>query len=221
MIKAAIFDLDGVLIDSEPLWKEAEKKIFKTVGISLTTDMCRQTTGLDCIDTVKHWYNYKPWKGKKQEKLIAEIYSEVINLIRLKGKLRKDVDRVLNIFMEKRIDAAVASSSPLEIIKTVLHTFKLDKNFSVIHSSELEKSGKPNPAVYISTAKLLGTEPETCLAFEDSFYGALSAKSARMKVVAILEKEDYNNTKFDFVDLKIKSFEEFNEELLNNINNPI
>ena len=221
MIKAAIFDLDGVLIDSEPLWKEAEKKIFKTVGISLTTDMCRQTTGLDCIDTVKHWYNYKPWKGKKQEKLIAEIYSEVINLIKLKGKLRKDVDKVLNIIREKGIDTAVASSSPLEIIKTVLHTFKLDKTFSVIHSSEFEKSGKPHPAVYISTAKLLGAEPEKCIAFEDSFYGALSAKSARMKVVAILEKEDYNNTKFDFVDLKINSFEEFNEKLLNNINNPI
>ncbi len=221
MIKAAIFDLDGVLIDSEPLWKEAEKKLFKTVGISLTTDMCRQTTGLDCIDTVKHWYNYKPWKGKKQEKLIAEIYSEVINLIRLKGRLRKDVDKVLTIFRGKKIVAAIASSSPLEIIKAVLHTFKLDTKFSVIHSSEFEKSGKPHPAVYISTARLLGTEPEECLAFEDSFYGALSAKSARMKVVAVLEKEDYNNTKFDFVDLKINSFEEFNEELLNNINNPI
>ena len=221
MVNAAIFDLDGVLIDSEPLWKEAEKKIFKTVGITLTTDMCRQTTGLDCIDTVKHWYNYKSWKGKKPEKLRDEIYSEVINLIKTKGRLKKDVDKVLNIIKKKNITAAVASSSPLEIIETVLHTMKLDKEFSVTHSSEFEKFGKPHPAVYISTAKLLGTEPDKCLAFEDSFYGALSAKSARMKVVAILEKDDYDNTKFDFVDLKINSFAEFNEELLNNINNPI
>jgi HAD superfamily hydrolase (TIGR01509 family) len=221
MINAAIFDLDGVLIDSEPLWKEAEKKIFKTVGITLTTAMCRQTTGLDCIDTVKHWYDYKPWKDKKPEKLRDEIYSEFINLIKSKGRLKKDVEKVLKILKKKNITVAIASSSPLIIIKTVLHTFKLINEFSVIHSSELEKSGKPHPAVYISTAKLLNINPDKCLAFEDSFYGALSAKSARMKVVALLEKEDYNNTKFDFVDLKLSSFKEFNEETLDYIINLI
>jgi HAD superfamily hydrolase (TIGR01509 family) len=221
MINAAIFDLDGVLIDSEPLWKEAEKKIFKTVGITLTTAMCRQTTGLDCIDTVKHWYDYKPWKDKKPEKLRDEIYSEFINLIKSKGRLKKDVEKVLKILKKKNITVAIASSSPLIIIKTVLHTFKLINEFSVIHSSELEKSGKPHPAVYISTAKLLNINPDKCLAFEDSFYGALSAKSARMKVVALLEKEDYNNTKFDFVDFKLSSFKEFNEETLDYIINLI
>ncbi len=221
MINAAIFDLDGVLIDSEPLWKEAEKKIFKTVGINLTTEMCRQTTGLDCIDTVKHWYDYKPWKDKEPEKIRDELYAEIINLIKTKGRLKKDVEKVLKIIKKKNITAAIASSSPLEIIQTVLRTFKLNNEFPVIHSSEVEKSGKPHPAVYISTAKLLNVSPDKCLAFEDSFYGALSAKSAGMKVVAILEKEDYGNSKFDFVDLKLSSFEEFNEETLNYINNLI
>jgi HAD superfamily hydrolase (TIGR01509 family) len=221
MISAAIFDLDGVLIDSEPLWKEAEKKIFKTVGINLTTEMCRQTTGLDCIDTVKHWYDYKPWKDKKHEELRDEIYTELLHLVKTKGRLKKDVEKVLKIIKKKNITAAIASSSPLEIIQTVLRTFKLENEFPVIHSSEVEKSGKPHPAVYISTAKLLNVSPHKCLAFEDSFYGALSAKSAGMKVVAILEKEDYDNSKFDFVDLKLSSFEEFNEETLNYINNLI
>lgn len=219
MINAAIFDLDGVLIDSEPLWKEAEKKIFKTVGITLTTEMCRQTTGLDCIDTVMHWYNFKPWKDKKPEKLRDELYAEIKNLIKTKGRLKKDVEKALKILKKKNIPAAIASSSPMEIIQTVLHTFKLDNEFPVIHSSESEKSGKPHPAVYISTARLLNVSPVKCLAFEDSFYGALSAKSAGMKVVAVLEKEDYDNTKFNFVDMKINSFKEFNEETLNNINN--
>jgi len=221
MINAAIFDLDGVLIDSEPLWKEAEKKIFKTVGITLTTEMCRQTTGLDCIDTVMHWYNFKPWKNKKPGKIRDELYAEIISLIKIKGGLKKDVERVLEILKKKNITAAIASSSPMDIIQTVLHTFKLDNEFPVIHSSEDEKLGKPHPAVYISTARLLNVSPDKCLAFEDSFYGALSAKSARMKVVAVLEKEDYYNTKFNFVDLKINSFKEFNEETLNNINNLI
>lgn len=221
MINAAIFDLDGVLIDSEPLWKEAEKKIFKKVGITLTTEMCRQTTGLDCIDTVKHWYNYKPWKDVKLEEIRDELYAEIINLIKIKGRLKKDVVKVLKIIKKENITAAIASSSPREIIQAVLRTFKLDNEFPVIHSSEVEKLGKPHPAVYISTAKLLNVSPVQCLAFEDSFYGALSAKSARMKVVAILEKEDYDNSKLDFVDLKLSSFEEFSEETLNYINNLI
>ena len=221
MINAVIFDLDGVIIDSEPLWQEAEKKIFKTLGIMLTADMCRQTTGLDCIDTVMHWYNYKPWKGKKAEKVRDEIYAEVLKLIIQKGKLKKDVERVLDLFERMNMSLAVASSSPLEIINTVLRTFLRGNKFSVIHSSEFEKSGKPHPAVYLSTARLLNTDPKECLAFEDSFYGALSARSARMKVVAVLERDDYKNTKFDFVDLKISSFKEFSEDHLDYLNNLI
>ncbi len=221
MINAAIFDLDGVLIDSEPLWKEAEQKIFKTVGLILTNEMCRQTTGLDCIDTVRHWYNYKPWKGKKHEELRDEIYIEFKNLIRTKGRLKKDVEKALMIIREKNIPLAVASSSPMDIILTVLDTFKLENEFNTIYSSESEKLGKPHPAVYISTARLLNVNPVKCMAFEDSFYGALSAKSARMKVVAILEKEDYDNPKFNFVDLRLGSFKEFNEETLSYFNNLI
>jgi len=221
MINAVIFDLDGVIIDSEPLWKEAEKKIFKTVGITLTTDMCRQTTGLHCMDVVKLWYNYKPWKGKKAEKVRDEIYDELIKLIKHKGKLKEDVEKVLDLFQSRNIALAVASSSPLAIINTVLDTFKLGNKFSVIHSSEFEKSGKPHPAVYLSTARLLNTDAGECLAFEDSFYGALSARTAGMKVVAIPDSDDYENTKFDFVDLKISSFKEFNEDQLNYLNNLI
>ncbi len=221
MINAVIFDLDGVIIDSEPLWKEAEKKIFKTVGITLTTDMCCQTTGLDCIDTVKHWFNYKPWKGKKAEKVRDEIYDEMIKLISKKGKLKEDVERVLDLFEAKNISMAVASSSPLDIINTVLSIFSFGSRFSAIHSSELERSGKPHPAVYLSTARLLNKEPGECLAFEDSFYGAMSARSAGMKVVAIPDRDDYENTKFDFVDLRISSFKEFDEDQLNYLNSLI
>lgn len=221
MINAAIFDLDGVIINSEPLWKEAEKKIFKKIGIDLTTEMCKQTTGLDCLDTVRHWYNYKPWKNKAHEEIRDEIYSEVLKLIKVKGRAVEDAERVLDICKENGITAAVASSSPVELIKATLETLKLTDQFSVIHSSENEEFGKPHPAVYISTAFSLNTIPDKCVAFEDSFYGALAAKSARMKVVAILNDEDYANSKFDFVDLKLNSFSEFTWEhfkYLNSLN---
>jgi HAD superfamily hydrolase (TIGR01509 family) len=221
MINAVIFDLDGVIIDSEPLWKEAEKKIFKTVGINLTNEMCRQTTGLDCIDTVNHWYEYKPWKGRKAEDIRDDIYDELLILIKKKGELKEDVERVIDLFKERKISMAVASSSPLEIINAVLHTFRLGRKFSVVHSSELERSGKPHPAVYLSTARMLGKEPSECLAFEDSYYGALSAHNAGMKVIAVPDSDDYEDSRFDFADLKIRSFKEFGEDQLNYLNNLI
>jgi beta-phosphoglucomutase-like phosphatase (HAD superfamily) len=56
LIKAVIFDLDGIIIESEPLWKEVEKKVFAGVGLDLTTEMCRRTIGLDTHDTIKFWY---------------------------------------------------------------------------------------------------------------------------------------------------------------------
>jgi beta-phosphoglucomutase-like phosphatase (HAD superfamily) len=209
MIEGVIFDLDGIIIDSEPLWKIAEKKVFKTVGLELTTDMCHQTTGLDNMSTVKHWYSIKPWKDKSPGQVASEILSEVMKLIRQQGKAKEGVVRVIDFFNDINIPLAVASSSEMKIINAVLEKIKLRDKFAAIHSSEYEEFGKPHPAVYISAARLLGKKPENCLAFEDSFFGALAAKSARMKVAAVLDRKDYLSTRFDFTDLKMEKLDSF------------
>jgi beta-phosphoglucomutase-like phosphatase (HAD superfamily) len=209
MIKGVVFDLDGVIIDSEPLWKIAEKKVFKTVGIKLTTDMCRQTTGLDNISTVRYWNAFRPWKNKTPEQVASEISDEIKSLILQHGKPKTGVTKIIGLFSDLNIPLAVASSSDMKIINAALEKIKLRDKFAAIHSSEFEKFGKPHPAVYISAARLLHVMPEHCLAFEDSFFGALAAKSARMKVVAVLEGKDYTGSRFDFTDLKIKSLDSF------------
>jgi sugar-phosphatase len=209
MIDGVVFDLDGVIIDSEPLWKIAEKKVFKTVGIELTTDMCRETMGLDNMSTVRYWNSFKPWKNKSPEQVAAEISVEVMSLIHQLGKPKEGVIRIIDFFSELSIPIAVASSSDTKIIEAALEKIKLKDKFAAVHSSEYEEFGKPHPAVYISAARLLHIKPENCLAFEDSFFGALAAKSARMKVVSVLESTDYSGTRFDFTDLKIKSLNAF------------
>ena len=221
MIDGVIFDLDGVIIDSEPLWKISEKKVFKTVGIELTTDMCNQTTGLDNMSTVRRWYAYKPWKNKSLEQVAAEILDEVTMLLHQKGEAKEGVERILNFFNDLKIPLAVASSSEMKIIQTALEKIKFKDKFAAIHSSEYEEFGKPHPAVYISTARLLNTNPEHCLAFEDSFYGALAAKSARMKVVAVLDRKDYLSSRFDFTDLKIEKLDSFGINQFENLNKGI
>jgi len=209
MIDGVICDLDGVIIDSEPLWKIAEKKVFKTVGIELTTEMCSQTTGLDNMTTVMHWYSFKPWKNKSPEQVASEVIDEVMMLIHQKGEAKEGVKKVIDFFNELHLPLAVASSSEMKMIHAVLEKIKLKDKFAAIHSSEYEDFGKPHPAVYISAARMLNIKPENCLAFEDSFYGALAAKSARMKVVAVLDRKDYLSSRFDFTDLKMETLDSF------------
>jgi sugar-phosphatase len=218
MIEAVVLDLDGLIIDSEPLWKESEIIAFKKVGVELTTEMCMQTTGLDTNDVVKYWHRYKPWTNKSLEEVKHDIESIIVDLIEQKGQLKEGVYDTIHFFKKKQLPLAVASSSIKNLIEVVLKKFDIIHEFEVIHSSENEVLGKPHPAVYISTAQKLRKDPSHCLAFEDSFYGLLAAKSARYKAVAIPDDEGYNDPRLSFADLKIKSLTDFTEAHFNFLN---
>jgi mannitol-1-/sugar-/sorbitol-6-/2-deoxyglucose-6-phosphatase len=219
MIEAVIFDLDGIIIESEPLWKETEKKVFAGVGLSLTTEMCRRTIGLDTYDTIKFWYSEMPWKGKN----FARLYREIIETMRItmqeKVQLKKGFPETLRIIKGKSLPVAVATSSPPVLIETALNKFGILDEFDVLHSSLKEKYGKPHPGVYLTTARRLGKDPRNCLAFEDSFNGAIAAKAARMKVVSVPDPSDFPDRRFDFSDLKLSSLLEFTEEKFMQLNN--
>lgn len=218
MIDGVVFDLDGIIVDSEPLWKIAEKKVFKTVGIELTTDMCCQTMGLDNMSTVRYWNSLHPWKNKTLGQVASEISDEVRSLIHQLGEPKEGVKRIIDFFDDLSIPLALASSSKMKIIDAALEKIKLRDKFAAIHSSEYEEFGKPHPAVYISAARMLDVKPENCLAFEDSFFGALAAKSARMKVVAVLDRKNYISSRFDFTDLKITSLDSFGMQEFEDLN---
>jgi HAD superfamily hydrolase (TIGR01509 family) len=209
MIKAIIFDFDGIIIDSEPLWVEAEMKIFKSVGVELTPEMCRQTTGLNTHNTLQYWYNIYHWTGKSVFQLYKEIMEAMQVLIFEKADLKEGYLDVLQFFVEKNLPVAVASSSPLKLITTALKKFHLFDFFKTISSAENEEYGKPHPALYLGAARKLGIDPVNCLAFEDSFNGAIAAKAARMKLVTVPDIHDFTSTRFDFADLKLASLKDF------------
>lgn len=205
--------MDGVLIDSEPFWKEAETSVFNSVGVPLTSGMCETTTGMRLKDVVTLWHSKYPWdKTRPFHAVENEIIDRLIMLIEEKGELSQGVSELINLLSNKSVPMAIASSSNMRIIDAVVDKFELRKYFSVIHSAEFESAGKPDPAIYISTARQLNVNPEECLAIEDSLNGLKSAKSAGMKTVVIPEPKNYELAGFGVADLKLRSLAEFTEE---------
>ena len=211
MIEAVIFDLDGLLIDSEPLWQEAEILVFQQVNIILTPELCLQTKGLRIDEVVEYWYQKYPWTKLSKQKIEQLIVAKVIELIQIKGKPLAGVDRAISFVRQKQVKIALASSSALPIIRAALQKLKLTDVFVEIYSAESEVLGKPYPGVYLTTAGKLQVAPQKCLALEDSLNGVLAAKAAQMKCIAIPEPSQGNNPKFAIADTILQSLEELND----------
>jgi sugar-phosphatase len=208
-MKAAIFDMDGLLIDSECLWQEAETTVFRSVGVPLTTELCRETAGVRLDDVVRHWYKKFPWHTESLEAVEARILAEVGRLIASRGKTMPGATEVLDLLSAAQFELAVASSSPLRLVRMALETFELIDYFSVLRSAETEVEGKPHPAVYLSAMSHLGMESSNCIVFEDSANGVRAAKSAGAFVIAVPDPADISNPAFADADVVLSSLTEF------------
>jgi len=213
MIKAIIFDMDGLLIDSEPLWEEAELSVFTKVGVPLTPEMTKQTMGLRVDEVVQYWHSRYPWKNTPLMEVEALIVKTVIELIKAKGQAKQGVHGIIDVFQKCDLPMAIASSSSMEIINAVVEKFSLQEYMQVIYSAEHEAFGKPHPGVYITAAQKLGVQPEECLAFEDSPNGVLAAKAAKMKCIAVPDLKLKEDKRFCIADKVLDSLSDFKKEM--------
>lgn len=192
-MKAVIFDMDGVLIDSEPLWKIAEIEGFAKVGINLTNIDCEETVGLRMDEVVKMWYDRVGWENKTLKEVEEDVIDLLIHQIKLNGKALTGVNELLRLLKSEGYKIGLATSSAMRIVEVVVDKLEIRSYFDVLHSAEFEDYGKPHPAVFLTTAAKLGVKAIDCLVIEDSLNGVIAAKAARMKVIAVPEKShDYD-----------------------------
>jgi HAD superfamily hydrolase (TIGR01509 family) len=206
-IKAIIFDMDGLLIDSEPYWKIAEKKVFGELGLNLDDDLLRQVMGFRLSEVVRHWHNYQPWPNPDFDKTEQYVLETVKKLIIEKAEVLPGVHKLLDQLHKQNYKMAVASSSAMSLIEAVVDKLGAKDYFDVLWSAEFEPFGKPHPGIFITTAQKLNVIPSECLVFEDSINGVIAAKAARMKCIAVPETATYNDPRFAIADQKVDSLE--------------
>jgi sugar-phosphatase len=207
--KAVIFDMDGVLINSEPLWKIAEKEVFSSLGVPVTDDLVHITSALTAQEVCAFWYERHPWQGMSFDEVEDAVVARVIELIGQHDTKMPGVIEILRFFKSKNLKIGLASNSSHNLIEVVLEEVGIKDYFDFLSSAQDVEKGKPDPAVYLYAAKNLGVEPEECLVFEDSIIGITAAKMAGMKIVAVPDKTDFDNTDLDMADYKIHSLSEF------------
>jgi HAD superfamily hydrolase (TIGR01509 family) len=182
-VAAVVFDLDGVLVDSEQLWDRARRELVAEHGGIWRADATRTMMGMSSLEWSRYMHD-----ALRVDLEPAEISAAVVE--RLKRLYRQGLPllpgaRSAVVALAAKWPLGLASSSNREIIDLVLEVGALGPCFRATVSSEEVARGKPAPDVYLEAARRLGVAPERCTAVEDSHAGIRSAKSAGMRVVAI------------------------------------
>ena len=211
--------MDGVLIDSEPLWQRTEVEVFSELGINLTEEMQVETKGLRSDEMLSYWKARFPWNGPSSDEIIKDYENRMSRIFKEEVELMEGAEASLRFFRNLNIPLALASSSAMHFIDIFLDRFGFRKLFSVAYSAEKEPYGKPHPGIYLHVAGKLGADPTQCLAIEDSFHGLVAAKAARMKVIVLPEPDEYNDPRYGAADHKISALGQINKAIFDKLNN--
>nr|WP_321274383.1 hexitol phosphatase HxpB [uncultured Vibrio sp.] len=197
-IKAVIFDMDGVLIDSEPLWQEAQMESLDSFGVCITRHDCEKMTMGKRVDEIAQIWCEAYSLTVPMKELEVMILSKLCHRISTSGEAMTGVYEALDYFAKQGLQVALATSSNHVVINAVFERLQLWDKFSVVCSAEDEEYGKPHPDVYLTAARKLHMAVAECLVIEDSFTGLTAAKTANM--TTYLVSPNYEQHKFSIAD---------------------
>lgn len=214
MIKAVLFDMDGVIIDSEKMHSDAFSQVIRNHGVEPTFNK----NGLVHLSGIRERDNWEYLKKKfdlhvDTNQLTSERLSICLEMFSNNLKPMNGLLDFINLLSKHHIKIAVASSSPFEQIKKVINTLHLETTIKILISGQLVTRGKPFPDIFLEAAKQLGVIPADCLVIEDAQTGIESGKNAGMKVVAIPSKYTLDHD-FSKADIKLKSLKDISWKLI-------
>ena len=203
--------MDGLLLDTEPLWGKSMLKIAQHYQIPIQPEHFKYTTGLRIYEVTEYWARRFPWPGDALPQQVAEdILDDIIALSKEEGRIMPGAESCLLWMRDNNIKTGLATSSPMRMIHALIPHFGLDHYFDVQLSADTALAGKPHPEVYLQCAHSLNIAPWECVALEDSVNGMIAAKAARMKVIVVPESHRYDDVRFGLADIKLPSLEAFN-----------
>jgi mannitol-1-/sugar-/sorbitol-6-/2-deoxyglucose-6-phosphatase len=208
---AVVFDMDGLLVDSEPIWNRAQAEVLDQVGVDVRPLLGQGLiTGMRTDEAVALIRGRLGFSGPGDAELADAIVSRVIDEIgEGAARLFPGAVAALEYCAARGLELALASGSAMPVIDAVLDRFELRRHFSVVVSAEAVPLGKPNPAVLLLTAHELGVDPRRCVVVEDAVNGCIAAKAARMAVIAIPEPGTEGDPRWAIADLVLESLVEF------------
>lgn len=216
-LDTVIFDMDGLLIDSEPLWKEAAEELFATYGIALSDKQYAKTTGLRTWEFLDFWFSYFKLPAVQIDDAEKVVVGRVTELVKQKGEPMPGVSYIFEFFKERDYNIGLATSSAPVLIEVVTEILGIDADLKAVSSAADLAYGKPHPGVYLDCAEKLLVLPRQCICFEDSFNGMIAAKAAGMKCVVIPAPPGNEKPVWAAADLKLSSLLEFTESSLKHL----
>ncbi|MCA9143054.1 MAG: hexitol phosphatase HxpB [Planctomycetaceae bacterium] len=217
MIEAVVFDMDGLMIDSQPFWQTAQLEILPQLGVPITQQDTIATTGMRIDHIVQLCYAESPWDSVTCDEVCERILKRVTELVQEHKPAMPGLSHALELCQQQGWRLALASSSPMTLIDAAIAALRLDGVFIVKSSGDKLRYGKPHPEVYLNACDALSVEPQRCVAIEDSFVGLLAAKAAQMKTIVIPNPSFASHQHFVIADKKLRSLEELTLEIFQSL----
>lgn len=214
MINTVLYDMDGLLLDTEPLWGESMLRVAQKHGIPITGQKFKETTGLRIYEVTEYWAVKYPWQGAGHIAVAEEILDDIIEASKKAGRVLPGVLQSLELFKENGCKVGLASSSPARMIQALVEHFDIKHYFDEITSADVVSLGKPHPGVFMHCAEALGSRPIECVVLEDSVNGCISGKAARMKVIAVPDELHFDDPRFSIADAKLRSLEDLDMDVI-------
>ncbi|ADB32849.1 HAD-superfamily hydrolase, subfamily IA, variant 3 [Kribbella flavida DSM 17836] len=183
-LRAVLWDMDGTLVDSEPVWARVQIDLLGSLGAQWTVEDCVSLVGSDLRDAVRAWMARIPAGAITAEELAERMFSQVLESLGREVEFRPGALELLQALAKEEVPCALVSASYRVMIDAVLRHVP-DGLFQVIVAGDEVEHGKPHPEPYLTAARALGVDPADCVVVEDSPAGTAAGTAAGAFVVAV------------------------------------